>query len=117
MPKNISLRSYVSHDILASVDKDNHPHGGVSLLVKETVPQSHITLNSTLKAVAARVTLHHTVTICSVYLLPSQPIDLDKLNQLYMELPAPVILLGDFNAHNVLWGHKRDPRGSILSNS
>ncbi len=114
MPKNISLRNYVSYDILANVDRDNHPHGGVSLLVKETVPQTHITLNTTLKAVAARVTLHRTITICSVYLPPSQPIDLDKLNQLYMQLPAPAILLGDFNAHNVLWGHKSDPRGEHI---
>ena len=64
MSKSISLYSYVSYDILASVDKDNHPHRSVSLLVKETVPQSHVILNSTLKAVAARVTLHHSVTIC-----------------------------------------------------
>ncbi len=104
MPKNILLHSYVSFDILASIDRGNRPQGEVSLCVKETLSQSCITLNTSLKAVAARVTFHHTVTICSVYLPPCQPIDLDKLNHLYMQLPAPAILLGDFNAHNVLCG-------------
>ena len=114
MPRSITLRNFVSYDILANVDQDNRPHGGVSLLVKETIPQSQITLDTPLKAVAARVTLHRTITICSVYLPPSQPINLDKLNNLYQQLPSPAILLGDFNAHNILWGDKTDPRGEQI---
>ena len=77
MPRNITLRNYVSYDILANVDQDNCPHGGVSLLIKESIPQSQVKLNTPLKAVAARVTLHWTITICSVYLPPSQPINLN----------------------------------------
>ena len=70
LPENISLLRYVNFDILASV-RDSHPHGGVSLLVNVTFTQLHITLNTTPKIVGARVTLHCTITVCSVYLPPS----------------------------------------------
>ncbi len=106
MSRDITLRNFTSYDILANVDRDNRPHGGVSLLIKDNTPQSQVTLHTALKAVAARVTLHRTITICSVYLPPSQPIKLDELNHLYQQLPSPAILLGDFNAHNILWGNK-----------
>ena len=44
------------------------------------------------------------MTICSLYLPPSLPIDLKELDDLLTQLPTPVLLLGDFNAHSTLWG-------------
>ncbi|KAL9692065.1 hypothetical protein quinque_016490 [Culex quinquefasciatus] len=39
----------------------------------------------------------------------------DKLDQLIPQLPAPIVLLGDFNAHSPLWGGKhRDQRGRAI---
>ena len=57
MPKDIALRHFVSYNIHADVDQQNHPHGGVSLLIKNNIPQSQVPLRTHLKAVAARVTL------------------------------------------------------------
>ena len=44
------------------------------------------------------------MTICSVYLPPSIPVDFIKLDILLDQLPKPFILMGDFNAHSSLWG-------------
>ena len=66
---------------------------------------------------AARVTLNRTITVCSIYLPPSQTIHLRELNELYDQLPAPAVILGDFNAHNILWGGNRtDPKGAMIEN-
>ena len=56
MPKDIILRHFVSYDIHADVDQGHRPHGGVSLLIKNNIPQSQIPLRTKLKAVAAQVT-------------------------------------------------------------
>ena len=39
-------------------------------IVNENVPQSIVTLNTNLQAVAVKVTAHKTITLCSVYLPP-----------------------------------------------
>ena len=87
----------------------------MSLLIKNNIPQSQVPLRTHLKAVAARVTLDRTITICSIYLSPSQNIHLTDLNDLFAQLPSPAMLLGDFNAHNILWGgHSTDHRGDLI---
>ena len=45
-----------------------------------------------------------TVTVCSVYLPPSQNWDIKDLEDLYRQLPTPALLLGDLNAHSQTWG-------------
>ena len=44
--------------------------------------------------------------MCSIYLPPSLPIDIKKLDHLIDQLPKPFILMGDFNSHNTFWGCK-----------
>ena len=107
MPHSIGLRGYVTYEVPATVDQDNRPHGGIALLVKDSIPQSTVTINTNLQAVAARITLDKTITVCSIYLSPSQPIDLNELNNLYNQLPAPAIILEDFKAHSILWGNDK----------
>ena len=91
-------------------------HGGVALAVHHSVPASHIPLRSPLQAVAARLhVMHRDVTICSVYLPPGIALPLSELRRLMLELPSPVVLLGDFNAHNSAWGSENtDTRGRLL---
>jgi ribonuclease HI len=73
-------------------------------LVKGGVPHTVLQLNTNLQAVAVKVTLHRTVTICSVYIPPKYKLRLDEIDQLANQLPTPFLLLGDFNAHSNLWG-------------
>ena len=51
-------------------ETENRASVGVSILVNENVPQSIVTLNTNLQAVAVKVTAHKTITLCSVYLPP-----------------------------------------------
>jgi len=44
------------------------------------------------------------ITVCSVYLPPSQKWDIKDLEDLYRQLPTPALVLGDFNAHSQTWG-------------
>ena len=53
--------------------------------------------------------------MCSVYLPPSIPFSLLSLSDLVNELPPPFLLMGDFNAHNPLWGgNQLDNKGKIV---
>ena len=90
--------------------------GGVSVIVNN-IPHKPVSLNTNLQAVAVRLSLHNTLTLCSLYLPPSTPIDQNKLNDLVSQLPSPFILAGDFNGHNVIWGcDDNNQRGLQLEN-
>ena len=85
---------------------ENIASGGVSILVNENIPQSIATLNTTLQAVAVKVTAHKTITLCSVHLPPRNHFNFNPkdLQDLIDQLPSPFILMGDFNCHHTLWG-------------
>ena len=47
-------------------------------------------------------------TVCFIYLSPTDQVtEEDDIRELLEQLPAPMILLGDFNAHNTLWGSEK----------
>ena len=79
-------------------------NGGTSILVRNDIPQSQFPIKSKLQAVATQVTLHKTITICSIYIPPHEQINETELKNLIKQLTKPFILLGDFNSHNTLWG-------------
>lgn len=90
-------------------------HGGVALFVHETIPYRAIHLNTELQAVAISAHLNKTITICSLYNSRSHNITDALLDQLFLQLPHPVLIVGDFNAYNPLWGSvSLDARGSII---
>ena len=92
-----------------------HTSRGVALLIKKNILFSEIHLNTTLEAVAARISLLKPVTVCSIYLSPSIPITIQQLSDLMDQLPKPVLILGDFNSHSPLWGDDvLDSRGKII---
>ena len=93
----------------------NRARGGVTVVVNNSIPHRLIPLNTTLQAVAVRISLHNTITLCSIYLSPSTPIDENKLNDLLLQLPAPFVIAGDFNGHNVMWGcNDNNQRGAQI---
>ena len=91
-------------------------HGGVLLAVHHSLPVRPLLLNSPLQAVAVRVHLYRReVTICSLYLPPGTAFPEVEMRRLLSELPAPVLVVGDFNAHNTAWGcNDTCPRGRVL---
>ena len=89
--------------------------GGAAIIVKKSVQQSTVVLNTTLQAVAARILFNRFLTICSVYLPPDCDFSHRDLQDLIDQLPTPFLLLGDFNAHNPLWGSvSLDDKGKII---
>jgi len=101
------------------IRKDGHlnntPHGGVAIYVHESIPFEPVTVNTTMQAVAVRANIGRLVTICNVYSSRSHSLNLNLLNALLNQLPSPVILLGDFNGYNQLWGScTTDTRGRII---
>jgi exonuclease III len=110
----LTMRGFSFVDHYAS-DAGGKATGGTSILIKEGTPHSIIDLDTTLQAKAVSVSLFKTVTICSIYLSPSTPLDTQALDKLVQQLPKPFLLLGDFNAHNVVWGcHDTNNRGNII---
>ena len=89
-------------------ETENRASGGVSILVNKNIPQSIVTLNTNLQAVAVKVTAHKTITLCSVYLPPRNHFNFNPkdLQSVIDPLPSPFILMGDFNGHHTLWGCK-----------
>ena len=79
-------------------------YGGVGILVKNTTPHQQLHINTGLQDIAVRATCHKTITICSIYLSPSTACNITDLENLISQLPPPVLLLGDFNAHSQQWG-------------
>jgi len=112
--KTASFKNYSYYGIPA-VENNGSLHGGVAILVKNTTPYQQLHINTGLQAIALRATCHKTITICSIYLSPSTACNMTELENLIGQLPPPVLLLGDFNAHSQQWGsNKRSPRGKMM---
>ena len=91
-------------------------HGGAFVAVHHSVPTHQLVLRSSLQAVAVRVYMaNRELTSCSIYLPPGIPLPVAELRQLLLELPAPVLVVGDFNLHNTAWGRTyTGTRGHLL---
>ena len=74
--------------------------GGVSILIREYVPQNKININIHLQLIAVSVTLYKTVSICSLYISSHDSVKEKEQNNMIKQLPKPFILIGDFNSHN-----------------
>ena len=83
---------------------NSRPSGGAGILVRKTVPHARIPISSSLQAVACRISTPRPITICSIYLAPNSSWTQSDLLALAAQLPDPILLLGDFNAHSTLWG-------------
>ena len=110
--KNITFKHFSGYHHSA-LEVNGVVHGGSSILVRSPTPHSQLTLNTCLQAVAIRVTLKKTITVCSLYLPPS--FNITDLDELLDQLPPPVLILGDFNSHSTLWGCSGlDRRGKLI---
>jgi ribonuclease HI len=110
---NITFKNYsLFNTYLQNVDRAS---GGVSIAVNNRAPHRTIPLNTNLQAIAVSVTLHRVITFCSIYIPPNTKLSPNELDTLVQQLPTPFVLLGDFNAHNILWGSNYiSDRGKIV---
>ena len=94
-------------------------HGGVVLYVNSACPYNIVKVDSEYQVVAARVNVakNKTITCASLYVPPSKEMKEDSLKRMLDQLPRPVILMGDVNAHHIDWGNRRtDSRGRLIEN-
>ena len=73
-------------------------------LINNKCPSSQIHLKTNIQAVAVSVTLHRTISICSIHIPPRSKLVEKDLDEIVNQLPTPFLLLGDFNGHNFIWG-------------
>ena len=91
--------------------------GGSSIFIRNDVIHSPVHLNTNLQAVAVKITLSFVFTICSIYCPPNNYIDSNDLEHLLSQIHGPVMMLGDFNSHNPLWGSDHiTPKGRVIEN-
>jgi ribonuclease HI len=89
----------------------NRVAGGVATLVSDEYFSSSVPLTTPFQAVAVRVHLPRPVTFCNIYFPEWAPVTRYNLDNLVAQLPHPFFLLGDFNAHNPLWGDSMQDGG------
>ena len=114
--------SFTVHPMYKSylkLPRDNAvPKGGALVAVRHSVPHDPIDLRSDLQAVAVKLHAGDLKSLCSLYLPPDAPVTLGELCNLIAQLPAPTLLLGDFNAHNPLWfDNSLDARGRLVQSA
>ena len=85
------------------------------MLVKDGIPSSECTLNTSLQAKAVAISTSKTITICSLYLPPSVNLNIVLLTRLIAQLPTSFVICGDFNGHSMTWGcDKNNSRGDRI---
>lgn len=103
--KTDHLPQHSTYTIMTTYPTSNvHAHGGALIAVKESISFQQIIIHEDLQVIAIKLNFNTPVTICCFYPPPQQPIEQQTFRQILRQLPAPVILVGDFNAHNPLWG-------------
>ena len=113
---NISFRNFNMFNYICP--DGQKASGGTSIMVKSSVPHSQFDLNTNLQAVAVNVTLSKKVTICSIYLPPSDILSKKSLVNLIDQLPHPFMLVGDFKGHSKVWGcSDTNDRGEIIEDA
>ena len=99
---NVTLKHYSLYNCYDP--NDDRAKGGSLICIRNNILHSEIKLATNLQATAVRISLHKTITLCSIYIPPQYKLELQELNNLITQLPSPYIIMGDFNGHNPLWG-------------
>ena len=97
----VTFKGYSSYHTYAS-EINGVVHGCYAILVNSSAPHRQLNLQTCLQAVAIGVTLRKTITVCSIYFLPSMAFNTNEFNDLLSQLPPPVLITGDFNSHSTL---------------
>ena len=84
----IKFKGYTMYNAYSK--NEEQATGGSSLLVKNGIVHTHIeNLDTELEAVAVRLSLNQTITLCSIYIHPDDSIETSILKHLTDQLPTP----------------------------
>ena len=112
--KTVKLSNRYTVHALTTIGQDI-PKGGVMIALKTNVEHRRIHLHTTLQAVTVETPTSNIKSITSIYLPPRQHISKTEVLDLIEQLPKPMMLLGDFNAHHNLWySDHNDTRGKDI---
>ena len=112
---SVTLNGYSSLHFIS--DRGNKASGGTSTFIRSDIPFSVITINTVHQVVCASITLDKAITICNIYFPPNLTLDYDSIQNIILQLPKPFLLLGDFNAHNPIWGSGHfNTKGRLIEN-
>ncbi|VDI64455.1 Hypothetical predicted protein [Mytilus galloprovincialis] len=111
---NVSLKGYNMYSTFSKVDE--RAAGGSSIFVKDNVIHSTVQLtNGSASSCNSFIIRQNNYIMFDNIFHPNSIIDKAKLKNLTDQLPSPFILMGDFNAHNPLWGSKtHNAKGKII---
>ena len=112
--ESLSIKNYTTYNYTPPI-ANGKVSGGVCILVRNDIPHSEVQIQTPLQAIAVQIATKKKITLCSIYLPPNSDIIDNDLDNLITQLPTPCMLLGDFNAHNKLWGCSHNSsRGNII---
>ncbi|KAI8116080.1 putative RNA-directed DNA polymerase from transposon X-element [Lucilia cuprina] len=87
----------------------NMPPGGI--------PHRQINITSVYQVVAIEVNLSKTFTVLSFYIPPCQDISINEISNIISSITTPLLILGDFNSWNTIWGStNNNNRGILMEN-
>lgn len=110
VPKLRNYKIYYNNVISETV-----AHGGVAIYVKEGFSSIPFNITTDLQVVAIQIFFPFKITICNLYLPPNIKVSFSSIQDLINQLEPPYIVMGDFNAHNLLWGSAQsDCRGRVI---
>ena len=111
----ISFSGY--HCISKQGHWNRRQHGGVALYIDNSCPFEQIQVPGDQQIVAARICIdgYRMITIVSVYAPGRTPFNINNFTDTIRNLPSPVVIMGDLNAHHPRWFNDRtDRRGREL---
>lgn len=91
--------------------------GGVLIGINNefTFQEIDITTTDNIEAIAAYIEPPVNLNLVNIYIPPDKKIDKKDLQEVIDQVNKPLIIMGDFNAHNQLWGAtKTTTRGKII---
>ena len=110
---SLTIPNYSS--IHKMMDSPRKASGGTSIFVRRDIPFSIFNMNSNIQNTCCSISAQKTYTICNLYIPPSQNISITDFDTLLSQLHSPFVILGDLNAHNILWGSRHtDTRGRLI---
>ena len=81
---------------MTSCDIGGRSCGGMSVLVRDGIHSSECTLNTFLQTKTVAISMSKNILVCSLYLSPSENLNIVLLTRLIDQLPTPFVICGDF---------------------
>lgn len=95
----------------------NDRHGGCAFFIHSTISYREISIQSNMECGAVEIYLTNSaISLINVYHC-KQSFKIQDFLNILNKLTSPVVLCGDFNAHNPLWGSSHlDSKGRVIDN-